>query len=146
MWSKPLLNNLPATLALGLVVTLCGCGGGGGGQKSADSGIQIPPPSSNQDNSKPPWNSFADQIQDPSNLNDLATQFETDEYEAMGALAMINASSAYARGATGAGIAVGVIDSGVYEEHIEFAQGSDNKVEYAGSIVTLCDWNRCAFV
>ena len=126
-------NNLPATLALGLVVTLCGCGGGGGGQKSADSGIQIPPPSSNQDNSKPPWNSFADQIQDPSNLNDLATQFETDEYEAMGALAMINASSAYARGATGAGIAVGVIDSGVYEEHIEFAQGSDNKVEYAGS-------------
>jgi subtilisin family serine protease len=133
VWSKPLLNNLPATLALGLVVTLCGCGGGGGGQKSADSGIQIPPPSSNQDNSKPPWNSFADQIQDPSNLNDLATQFETDEYEAMGALAMINASSAYARGATGAGIAVGVIDSGVYEEHIEFAQGSDNKVEYAGS-------------
>ena len=128
-----MLNNLPATLALGLVVTLCGCGGGGGGQKSADSGIQIPPPSSNQDNSKPPWNSFADQIQDPSNLNDLATQFETDEYEAMGALAMINASSAYARGATGAGIAVGVIDSGVYEEHIEFAQGSDNKVEYAGS-------------
>jgi subtilisin family serine protease len=133
VWSKPLLNNLPATLALGLVVTLCGCGGGGGGQKSADSGIQIPPPSSNQDNSKPPWNSFADQIQDPSNLNDLATQFETDEYEAMGALAMINASSAYARGATGAGIAVGVIDSSVYEEHIEFAQGSDNKVEYAGS-------------
>tara|TARA_B110000977_G_scaffold19909_1_gene23962 strand:- start:4869 stop:7454 length:2586 start_codon:yes stop_codon:yes gene_type:complete len=133
LWSKPLPNNLPATLALGLVVTLCGCGGGGGGQKSADSGIQIPPPSSNQDNSKPPWNSFADQIQDPSNLNDLATQFETDEYEAMGALAMINASSAYARGATGAGIAVGVIDSGVYEEHIEFAQGSDNKVEYAGS-------------
>ena len=128
-----MLNNLPATLALGLVVTLCGCGGGGGGQKSADNGIQIPPPSSNQDNSKPPWNSFADQIQDPSNLNDLATQFETDEYEAMGALAMINASSAYARGATGAGIAVGVIDSGVYEEHIEFAQGSDNKVEYAGS-------------
>ncbi len=128
-----MLNNLPATLALGLVVTLCGCGGGGGGQKSADSGIQIPPPSSNQDNSKPPWNSFADQIQDPSNLNDLGTQFETDEYEAMGALAMINASSAYARGATGAGIAVGVIDSGVYEEHIEFAQGSDNKVEYAGS-------------
>jgi subtilisin family serine protease len=133
--SKLLPNNLPATLALGLVVTLCGCGGGGGGggQKSADSAIQIPPPSSNQDNSKPPWNSFADQIQDPSNLNDLATQFETDEYEAMGALAMINASSAYARGATGAGIAVGVIDSGVYEEHIEFAQGSDNKVEYAGS-------------
>ncbi len=128
-----MLTNLPATLALGLVVTLCGCGGGGGGQKPANTGITIPPPTSNQDNSKPPWNSFADQIQDPSNLADLATQFETDEYDAMGALAMINASSAYARGATGAGVAVGVIDSGVYEEHIEFAQGSGDKVEYAGS-------------
>ena len=128
-----MLTNLHATLALGLVVSLCGCGGGGGGQKPANTGITIPPATSNQDNSKPPWNSFADQIQDPSNLAELATEFETDEYDAMGALAMINASSAYARGATGAGIAVGVIDSGVYEEHIEFSQGSGDKVEYAGS-------------
>ena len=133
LWSKRLLTNLPATLILGLAVTLCGCGGGGGGQKPADTGITIPPPTSNQDNSKPPWNSFADQIQDPSNLNQLAAEFETDEYDAMGALAMINASGAYARGATGAGVTVGVIDSGVYEEHIEFAQGGGNKVEYAGS-------------
>ena len=132
-----MLTNLHSTLALGLLVTilatLCGCGGGGGGQKPANTGITIPPATSNQDNSKPPWNSFADQVQDPSNLSALATEFETDEYDAMGALAMINASSAYARGATGAGVAVGVIDSGVYEEHIEFSQGSDNKVEYAGS-------------
>ena len=128
-----MLTNLSAILALGLVVTLCGCGGGGGGQKPADTGITIPPPTSNQDNSKPPWNSFADQIQDPSNLNQLAAEFETDEYDAMGALAMINASSAYARGASGAGVTVGVIDSGVYEEHIEFAQGGGDKVEYAGS-------------
>lgn len=128
-----MLTNLASILAIGLVVTLCGCGGGGGGQKPANTGITIPPATSNQDNSKPPWNSFADQIEDPSNLAELATEFETDEYDAMGALAMINASSAYARGATGAGIAVGVIDSGVYEEHIEFAQGSGDKVEYAGS-------------
>jgi len=128
-----LLTNLPAILTLGVIVTLYGCGGGGGGQKSADSGIQIPPPTSNQDNSKPPWDSFADQIQDPSNLNESATEFETEEYDAMGALAMINASSAYARGATGSGVTVGVVDSGVYEEHIEFAQGNENKVEYAGS-------------
>ena len=133
LWSKRLLPNLSAMLALGLVVTLCGCGGGGGGQKPANTGITVPPPTSNQDNSKPPWNSFADQIQDPSNLNQLAAEFETDEYDAMGALAMINASSAYARGASGAGVTVGVIDSGVYEEHIEFAQGGGNKVEYAGS-------------
>ena len=128
-----MLSKSSATLALGILIALCGCSGGGGGQKSADNGISLPPPGSNQDNSKPPWNSFADQIQDPSNLAELTSEFETDEYAGSGALAMINASSAYARGATGAGVTVGVIDSGVYEEHIEFAQGSGDKVEYAGS-------------
>jgi subtilisin family serine protease len=132
-----LLTNLYSTLALGLLVTISatisGCGGGGGGQKPANTGINIPPVTSNRDNSKPPWDNFADQIQDPNNLTELAAQFETDEYDAMGALRMINASSAYARGATGAGVTVGVIDSGVYEAHIEFAQGSGDKVEYAGS-------------
>lgn len=128
-----MLSKSSATLALGILIALCGCSGGGGGQKPADNGISLPPPGSNQDNSKPPWNSFADQIQDPSNLAELTSEFETDEYAGSGALAMINASSAYARGATGAGVTVGVIDSGVYEEHIEFAQGSGDKVEYAGS-------------
>ena len=128
-----MLSKSSATLALGILIALCGCSGGGGGQKSADNGISLPPPGSNQDNSKPPWNSFADQIQDPTNLAELTSEFETDEYAGSGALAMINASSAYARGATGAGVTVGVIDSGVYEEHIEFAQGSGDKVEYAGS-------------
>ena len=128
-----MLSKSSATLALGILIALCGCSGGGGGQKSADNGISLPPPGSNQDNSKPPWNSFADQIQDPSNLAELTSEFETDEYAGSGALAMINASSAYARGATGAGVTVGVIDSGVYEEHIEFDQGSGDKVEYAGS-------------
>lgn len=122
-----------AALALGILIGLCGCSGGGGGQNPADSGITLPPPSSNQDNSKPPWNNFADQIQDPSNVAELASEFETDEYAGSGALAMINASSAYARGATGAGVNAGVIDSGVYDEHIEFAQGSGDKIEYAGS-------------
>ena len=128
-----MLPKPSATLAFGILMALWGCSGGGGGQKTADSGITLPPPGSNQDSSKPPWNSFADQIQDPSNLDELASEFETDEYAGSGALAMINASSAYARGATGAGVRVGVIDSGVYEEHIEFAQGSGDKVEYAGS-------------
>ena len=128
MLSKPF-----AALALGILIGLCGCSGGGGGQNPADSGITLPPPSSNQDNSKPPWNNFADQIQDPSNVAELASEFETDEYAGSGALAMINASSAYARGATGAGVTVGVIDSGVYDEHIEFAHGRGDKVEYAGS-------------
>ena len=118
-------------MALGLILSVCGCSSGGGGQKAPS--ISIPPAESNQDLSQPPWNSFAEQIQDPANLDELASQFETDEYAGMGALAMINASSAYARGATGAGVKVGMIDSGVYREHIEFAQGTGDKVEYAGS-------------
>ena len=51
----------------------------------------------------------------------------------MNGLEMINASSAYARGATGDGVRVGVIDSGAYQEHAEFAQGEDSKVTIAGS-------------
>jgi subtilisin family serine protease len=128
-----LLSKLSAILALALAIALSGCSGGGGGQKSADSEITIPPPGSNQDSSKPPWNSFADQAQDPSNLAELASEFENQEYAGSGALTLIKASAAYARGATGAGVTVGIIDSGVYEEHIEFAQGSGDKVEYAGS-------------
>jgi len=120
-------------MALGLILTVCGCSSGGGGQKAPSTDISIAPPESNRDLSQPPWNSFAEQIQDPVNLDELASQFETDEYAGMGALAVINASSAYARGATGAGVKVGMIDSGVYREHIEFAQGTGDKVEYAGS-------------
>ena len=51
----------------------------------------------------------------------------------MTGLAMINASSAYARGATGAGVTVGVVDSGVYEEHIEFETNTGDKISLAGS-------------
>ena len=51
----------------------------------------------------------------------------------MNGLDMINASSAYARGATGEGVRVGVIDSGAYEEHAEFARGTGDKVTFAGS-------------
>ena len=127
------MNQLSATLSLFVIIVLSGCSGGGGGQKSSNSGSTIPPVSTNQDNSTPPWSSFSAQSEDPDNLAVLASDFETEEYTGMGALDMINASSAYARGATGEGVSVGVIDSGVYEEHIEFSRGSGDKVEYAGS-------------
>ena len=45
--------------------------------------------------------------------------FETTEYLAAGGLANINASTAYARGGTGAGVTVAVIDSGVDLFHFE---------------------------
>ena len=108
------MNNLSITISLITIIALSGCSSGGGGQQSSDSGTTIPPVISNQDNSAPPWSSFSAQAQDPDDLAALASEFETEEYAGMGALDMINASSAYARGATGEGVTVGVIDSGVY--------------------------------
>ena len=130
---KKTVNNSVITISLLAIIGLSACSGGGGGQKSTDSGATIPPAISNQDDNSLPWSSFSAQAQDPENLAALASDFETDEYAGMGALDMINASSAYARGATGEGVTVGVIDSGVYEEHAEFSRGSGDKVTYAGS-------------
>ncbi|MGF1611598.1 MAG: S8 family serine peptidase [Kiloniellales bacterium] len=48
------------------------------------------------------------------------TQFQTQEYAASTALDNIAASSAYARGATGAGVTVAVIDTGIDLDHPEF--------------------------
>ena len=45
----------------------------------------------------------------------------TDEFRNQPALALINADYAYARGATGKGVTLGVIDTGINREHIEFA-------------------------
>lgn len=51
---------------------------------------------------------------------ELATStFETAEYSASGGLANISASKAYARGGTGAGVTVAVIDSGVDLYHTD---------------------------
>ncbi|MGB0449143.1 MAG: S8 family peptidase [Porticoccaceae bacterium] len=127
------MKNLSITLSLVTIIALCGCSSGGGGQNSSGSGTTIPPVITNQDNSIPPWSSFSAQAQDPDDLAALASEFETEEYAGMGALEMINASTAYARGATGDGVTVGVIDSGVYEEHAEFSRGNGDKVTYAGS-------------
>ena len=45
----------------------------------------------------------------------------TDEFRNQPGLALINADYAYARGATGAGVTLGVIDTGINRAHIEFA-------------------------
>lgn len=59
-----------------------------------------------------------------------AEGFETSEYEAMNTLGNINASSAYARGYTGAGITVAVIDSGIDMDHPDLAGNIDTVNAY----------------
>ncbi|MBP0656556.1 hypothetical protein J8J20_22035, partial [Mycobacterium tuberculosis] len=49
-----------------------------------------------------------------------ASQFDTPEYRADWGLAAINAATAYARGYTGLGVLVAVIDSGIDPTNPEF--------------------------
>ena len=117
-----------------LALSASACGGGGGGTVQSTGTATVPAPAANNASlSGPPYSSFSAQDEDADNFAATAAGFETAEYEGMGGLAAINASSAYARGATGAGVTVGVIDSGVYEQHIEFSTASGDKVSYAGS-------------
>jgi hypothetical protein len=93
------------TLAL-VLVTLISCGGGGGGGSNNTPVVsQTPTPPST-----PPSLSF----------DELKEQYEGYyEYQSQWGLNMINASSAYARGATGAGITIGITDSGLDLNHPE---------------------------
>ena len=133
-----MLTQPPTLIALFALIVLCGCSSGGGGRQPADTEISIPPLETGQntdhDNSQPPWNSFQQQPMDADNHSEIARFFESEEYNGMGALDTIHASSAYARGATGAGVRVGLIDSGVYKPHSEFSTATTgDKVHTAGS-------------
>jgi len=127
-------HSISIAVLTAIALAASACGGGGGGTVQSTGTATVPAPTTNSSPiSGPPYSSFNDQDEDADNFAATAAGFETAEYEGMGGLAAIHASSAYARGATGEGITVGVIDSGVYEEHIEFSTGSSNKVSYAGS-------------
>ena len=84
-----------------LLLILSACGGGGGGAGSSPRSVAA--------------------------CTDSGTAFQTTEYLAMGggttgrALSMICASNAYARGYTGSGIKIGVMDSGIRTTHQEFS-------------------------
>jgi hypothetical protein len=97
--------NQNRTLPLILII-LMSCGGGGGsGSNMTPVVSQTPTPPV-----APPSLSF----------DELKDQFEGYyEYQSQWGLNMINASSAYARGATGAGITIGITDSGLDLNHPE---------------------------
>jgi len=94
-------NNTLILLSIVMIscMTLSACGGGGGGEGGV---VVIEPilPTLPNDVTPPP-------------VVATTASFETAEYNQNYALDAMNASSAYARGATGDGILVAVIDSGV---------------------------------
>lgn len=59
---------------------------------------------------------------EPGKIGDIKS-WETDEYKAYWGLGSMNASVAYAKGATGKGVKLGVVDSGMLLSHQEFAGG-----------------------
>ena len=89
---------------------LLSCGGGGGGGSAPSPVIsQTPTPPS-----APPTLSY----------DELKAQYEGYyEYQGQWGLDVVNASAAYARGATGLGITIGITDSGLDNTHTEISLG-----------------------
>lgn len=100
-----------AAVAGAISITVTGCGGGGGGGGSAGG---TSPSSPTPHLGSPPI------ITGPVSTGPAAS-FETPEYYANYALSSVNASSAYAAGAKGQGVTVGVIDTGIDSSSPELA-------------------------
>ena len=124
-------------LIIAIVLLLQACGGGGGGTLPSTQRPVVNPVTEPIESGAtvvdPARGGFAEQPEDPEGFALLVASFETAEYAGMQGLALINASSAYARGADGSGVSLGIIDSGVYAQHLEFADGLGNKVTLVGS-------------
>ena len=62
-------------------------------------------------------------------------QFETGEYHASTGLDNIKASAAYARGATGAGVTVAIVDTGIDIDHVDFQNNLSSAVDIVDNTV-----------
>lgn len=104
------------------LVTLAGCGGG----TSSGSGVASTP--------APPATAAVTSAATPATTSSLAVNFDTAEYRRSNAGAQAQAIAAYSTGATGAGVLVGVIDSGVDATSAEFTgRISPLSADFAGT-------------
>jgi hypothetical protein len=108
------------TLLFTLIFMLSCGGGGGGGSAPAPVISQTPTPPV-----APPSLSY----------EELKSQYEGYyEYQGQWGLDVVNASAAYARGATGLGITIGITDSGLDNTHTEISAGrlsGDSDLSYS---------------
>ena len=111
---------MKSIIPITFIILLASCGGGGGGSSSSPT---IPDSSSSNTSTTSSYNpnlpaSGAITLSGNFDSDKLAYE-ESPEYTRQYGLAMINASSAYARGATGRGSIIGIMDSGVDTSHQE---------------------------
>ena len=108
------------------IVSGCGSGDAVPGEPGAPAPTTptpppAPPPSPAPSPPPPPLNVPPPLPPDPANLEALANAQRTDEFANNPGLAEMNAHWAYARGLTGAGESIGMVDTGLYAAHEEFA-------------------------
>ena len=111
-----------------ILLIISACGGGGGGGSSQAPAVSIPPTPSSPTPSQPAEPSFSE----------LKAEYENYyEYIRHWGLETINASSAFARGATGNSVLIGITDSGLDETHAEIKGAnlsSNSDLEYSNYI------------
>ncbi len=96
---------------IGIAIIGVGCGGGGGKAIKAEPASEPPSTTTKPPATKPP-------PKPPSKL-DLQKYSAISEFQNQPALAQVKAHYAYARGATGAGIKIGMIDTAIDDSHPE---------------------------
>jgi len=115
-------------IAIPMLLIISACGGGGGGGSSQAPAVSIPPTPSSPSPSQPAEPSFSE----------LRAEFESYyEYSRHWGLEAVNASSAYARGATGNNVLIGITDSGLDETHAEIKGANlspNSDLEYSNYI------------
>ena len=111
-----------------ILLIISACGGGGGGGSSQAPAVSIPPTPSSPTPSQPAEPSFSE----------LKAEYENYyEYSRHWGLETINASSAFARGATGNNVLIGITDSGLDETHAEIKGANlspNSDLEYSNYI------------
>lgn len=115
-------------VGVALTATLVGCGGGGGGG-SGGGGPTVSPALPGTGVALPPDMGTAPAPSAPAVPNPpqtgSAADYETAEYQANWGLADVNASTAYAHGANGQGVTVGIVDTGVSATNPDLAGAID---------------------
>src|SRR5437764_743178 len=108
--SKAISGSTAYAVVLAFSLSACAGGGGGGGPSPALPVVPTPTPTPPPPPPPPP----------PPTPPPPGTNYDTAEYEASNYAVTANAISAYNAGATGTGVKIGIVDSGINPNLAEF--------------------------